>query len=352
MIHEAISKVVVREDLTESEMTDVMTEISEGRATPAQIGAILMGLRMKGETVDEITGAVRVLRSKCTKVPVSQKSGGIIDTAGTGGDGTGSFNVSTTAAFVAAGYGLKVAKHGNRCVSSHCGSADVLEALGLNLDLTPDNVAQAVDQIGIGFLFAPLLHPAMRHAVLPRREVGLKSIFNLIGPLTNPAGADIQLIGVFRAELTETLAHVLNRLGCRSAFVVYGEDGYDEISITGPTRLARLHEGRVTSDVLQPEDLGLKRARPEDILGGDAARNANITLDVLRGEPGPCRDMVLMNAAAVLVAAGEAGDLGEGVRKAGEAIDSGRALNKLEELIAYAQETATPKAAAGGANEQ
>lgn len=347
MIQEAISKVVAGKDLSEPEMTAVMTRISEGQATPAQIGALLIGLLMKGECVDEITGAARVLRAKSETIPLRRREETLVDTCGTGGDGTGTFNVSTTAAFVAAGCGVKVAKHGNRSVSSLCGSADVIEAMGVNLDLGPDDVAECIDRVGIGFLFAPLLHPAMRHAVQPRREIGLKSIFNLVGPLTNPAGANVQVLGVFRADLTETLAHVLARLGCRSAFVVYGQDGYDEISITGPTRLTRLFEGEVTTTTLVPEEVGFKCARAEDVRGGDAAENVGHTLGVLKGEPGPKRDMVLLNAAAALAAAGRAKDLEAGVSLAAEAIDSGRALEKLEGLIAASKELAASKKAGG-----
>jgi len=345
MIHQAIAKVVLGQDLAEAEMMEVMTEISEGRATPAQIGALLVGLRMKGECVDEIAGAARVLRTKSRSIPLRSSDQVLVDTCGTGGDGLGTFNVSTTAALVVAGCGLKVAKHGNRSVSSRCGSADVLEALGVNLDLTPVEAAECLDRIGLGFLFAPLLHPAMAHAASPRRELGVKSIFNLVGPLTNPAGASVQVVGVYHPRLTETIAQVLGRLGCRSAFVVHGQDGCDEISITGPTRMTRLVAGRTVTETLVPEQVGLKRARPEEVKGGDPERNAAITLGVLEGRPGSCRDMALLNAAAALVAAEQAGDLREGLALAAEAVDSGRAMNKLRDLVSITQELGSrPKA--------
>jgi anthranilate phosphoribosyltransferase len=288
---------------------------------------------MKGETVDEITGAARVLRKKCTPVPVTDQTAAMVDTCGTGGDGSGTFNVSTTAAFVVAGCGIKVAKHGNRSVSSRCGSADLIEALGVNLDLSPEETGLLIDQVGIGFLFAPLLHPAMRHAVMPRREIGLKSVFNILGPLTNPARASVQVIGVYRRDLTETMARVLNRLGCQSAYVVFGEDGLDEISISGPSRVSRLSEGQIITTPITPEAVGLARAKPEEVMGGDAVVNAEITRAVLTGQKSACRDMVLMNAAAALTAAGAARDLADGVDLAAEAIDSGRAVAKLKTLI-------------------
>jgi anthranilate phosphoribosyltransferase len=347
MIHEAIAKVVLRQDLSEPEMMDVMTEIGEGRATPAQIGALLVGLRMKGECVDEVTGAARVLRSMSVTIPFDPCGDALVDTCGTGGDGAGTFNISTTTAFVVAGCGVRVAKHGNRSVSSRCGSADVLEALGLNLDLTPQDVAECLQTTGIGFLFAPSFHPAMRHAVLPRRELGVKSIFNVIGPLTNPAGANVQILGVYSPDLTETLARVLQRLGCRSAFVVHGQEGLDEISISGPTRLTRLADDRITTTLLTPEDLGLKRAPLDQVQGGDAARNAVITREVLEGRPGPARDAVLLNSAAALAAAGRADSLQAGLALAAESIDRGLALAKLESLITTARDLGRRQKAVG-----
>jgi len=348
MIQEVIVKVVDGRDLTEIEMTQAMEEVTEGRATPAQIGAFLVGLRMKGETVDEIAAAARVMRAKSADIPVRNSGVSldrdeinvdyetVVDTCGTGGDGTRTFNVSTTTAFVVAGAGLKVAKHGNRSVSSRCGSADVLEALGLPLDLTPRQVAECLDKLGIGFLFAPQLHGAMRHVAGPRREIGLRTIFNLLGPLTNPAGATIQVLGVYREDLTETIAQVLKKLDCKGAFVVYGEGSYDELSITGPSKVTRLMDGEIKTTVLVPEDVGLKRAQPEDITGGDAKENAAIVRGVLGGEKGARRDMVLLNSAAALVAAEKARTMEEGRAAAAESIDSGRALDKLEKLVAMA----------------
>jgi anthranilate phosphoribosyltransferase len=346
MIQGAIAKVVERQDLSESEMMEVMDLITEGKVTHSQIGALLVGLRMKGETADEISGAAKVMRAKSTRIPLSGSAVSvdrdeincdletIVDTCGTGGDGTNTFNISTTTAFVVAGGGLKVAKHGNRSVSSLCGSADVVEALGVPLDLTPEQVGTCINQVGIGFLYAPLLHSAMRHVIVPRREIGLRTLFNLLGPLTNPAGASVQVLGVYREDLTETMAGALRRLGCRSAFVVYGEGSYDEISITGRSTITRLVDDEIVTSTLAPEDLGLQRADPEAIRGGDATRNAQIALAVLKGEPGACRDVVLMNAAAVFVAAGSADSLERGIRMAEESIDSGRALHKLEQLTA------------------
>jgi anthranilate phosphoribosyltransferase len=348
MIQQAIAKVVDRKDLSEPEMMDVMDEITDGRATQAQIGAFLIGLRMKGFVTDEIVGAARVMRAKSIQIPVGNskvaldrdeinvETETVVDTCGTGGDGTKTFNVSTTTAFVAAGAGLRVAKHGNRSVSSLCGSADVVEALGVRLDLTPEQVGECIDTVGIGFLYAPMLHSAMRHVVVPRREIGLRTIFNVLGPLTNPAGAGVQVLGVYREDLTEVLADVLNRLGSQGAFVVHGEGSYDEISITGRTKITRLHNGQITTSTLVPEDLGLRRAHPEDIQGGNAAQNAEIILNVLGGVRGACRDMVLMNAAAVLLAADRARTLQEGVELAADAIDSGSAMRKLRGLVCLA----------------
>ena len=317
MIQEAIAKAVQGQDLSETEMTAAMDQIMEGQATPAQIGALLIALRIKGETVPEITGAAKVMRAKSTPIPLAVKNGEVlVDTCGTGGDGAGTFNISTTTAFVVAGAGAKVAKHGNRSVSSKCGSADVMEAMGVPLDLTPAQVGACIDQTGIGFLFAPLLHQAMRHAIGPRREIGLRTIFNVLGPLTNPAGASAQVVGVYADNLVEPVAQVLGRVGCKSAFVVHGHGALDEISITGPTQAARLHEGKVSLVQIDPMELGFKLAGPGDIRGGDTSENAGFTLAVLKGRAGARRDIVLLNAAAALVAAGLAEDLAEG-RKPG-----------------------------------
>jgi anthranilate phosphoribosyltransferase len=345
MLKEAIFKVVTRQDLTEEEMTRAMDIIMTGEATEAQIGAFITGLRMKGETVIEIAAAAQVMRAKATRIPVGNSLVDldrdeinvdletVVDTCGTGGDATHTFNVSTVTAFVVAGAGLRVAKHGNRAVSSRCGSADVIEALGINLALTPEQVGMCVNEVGIGFLFAPQLHGAMRYAIGPRREIGIRTIFNILGPLTNPAGANVQVLGVYDAALTEPLAQVLGRLGCRSAFVVFGEGSFDEISIVGPTRVSRLQNGQVRTYDIAPEDFGMRRATLEDIKGGDVFENARIVRQVLQGGGGPKEDMVALNAAAVFIAAGLSREFPDGVALARETIRSGRALKKLDLLI-------------------
>jgi len=345
MLKEAIYKVVTRQDLSEGEMTRAMEIIMTGEATEAQIGAFITGLRMKGETVTEITAAAQVMRDKATRIPVGDSlvdldrdeinvdRETVVDTCGTGGDATHTFNVSTTTAFVVAGAGLKVAKHGNRAVSSRCGSADVIEALGINLALSPEQVAWCILEVGIGFLFAPQLHGAMRYAIGPRREIGIRTIFNILGPLTNPAGANVQVLGVYDASLTEPLAQVLGRLGSRSAFVVFGEGSFDEISIVGPTRVSQLQDGMVRTYDITPEDFGLQRATLEDIKGGDVFENARIVRHVLEGHGGPKEDMVALNAAAVVIAAGLCPDFPRGIALARESIRSGKALGKLEALI-------------------
>jgi len=349
MIKEAIAKVVERVDLTEAEMIEVMGEIMGGETTPAQVAAFITALRMKGETVDEIIGSAKVMRDRATPIRV----GGvldldrddinldretILDTCGTGGSGTKSFNISTTVAFVVAACGVKVAKHGNRSVSSTCGSADVLEALGVNLAVTPAKVEECIREAGIGFLFAPALHGAMKHAIGPRREIGIRTIFNILGPLTNPARADRQVLGVYRADLVETLARVLARLGCRRGFVVHGDDGMDELTLTAPTRVAEIRDGMVTLATVTPEQFGFRRCALSSLQGGDAARNAAIVRAVLAGEPGPQRDVVLLNAAFALMAAGVAGDVVDGLARAAAAIDSGAARGKLEQLVALTTE--------------
>lgn len=337
MIKEAIGKVITRTDLSEKEMVAVMDEVMSGNATPAQIGAFITALRMKGETVDEIAGAARVMREKATKVHVAG-DGDIVDIVGTGGDSSGTFNVSTTTAFVAAGAGLTVAKHGNRSISSHCGSADVLEALGVNLNLTADQIGQCISKAGIGFMFAPMLHGAMKHAIGPRREIGIRTVFNVLGPLTNPAEANVYLLGVYAPELVETLAGVLAKFDVKRAIVVCGEGNIDEITITGETKVADLVNGKITSYSIKPEDVGLSRASLADIKGGDTAeKSADQLKAVLRGEPGPCLDMVLMNGGAAFVAAGKAADLQSGVDLARQTIESGAALEKLNALVAVSQ---------------
>ena len=346
MIKKAIAKIVEHENLTEGEMIEVMNQIMSGECTPAQIGAFITALRMKGETVEEITGAARVMRERATPVRVGKgvldidrddiniDRETILDVVGTGGDGTNTFNVSTTVAFVVSACGVKVAKHGNRSVSSACGSADVLESLGINLDVTPETVEFCIDQIGIGFLFAPALHGAMKYAIGPRREIGIRTIFNILGPLTNPAGADCQVMGVYRADLVEKLAGVLHKLGCRHGFVVPGLDGMDEMTLTGETVVAEVTPAGVTMGSITPEQHGLTRCTMAELKGGNAADNALIVKAVLAGELGPRRDIVLLNAAYALVAAGKAGSPAEGMVTAAEAIDSGRALQQVEKLAA------------------
>lgn len=346
MIKKAIAKVVERQDLTEAEMIDVMDQIMSGEATPAQIGAFITALRMKGETVEEITGAARVMRDKATRIRVGKNVldidrddvnldlETILDTCGTGGSGTNTFNVSTTVAFVVSACGVKVAKHGNRSVSSCCGSADVLEALGVNLNVTPETVERCINEIGIGFLFAPALHGAMKHAIGPRREIGIRTIFNILGPLTNPAGADRQVLGVYKEELVEKLANVLKNLGCKRGFVVHGMDGMDEITLSAETRIAEVNTEGVKAGVIKPEDLGLARCSMDELRGGDAKDNAEIVRSILSGEKGPKLDVVLLNASYALVAAGKAATPAEGLEMAAGAIDSGKAKEQLEKLVA------------------
>jgi anthranilate phosphoribosyltransferase len=341
MIKEAIAKVVGLVHLSEQEMIGVMQEIMSGEATSAQIGAFITALRMKGETIDEIVGAVKVMRQKATFIESGvQTAAGevLIDIVGTGGDGSGSFNVSTTTSFVVAAAGVPVAKHGNRAVSSHCGSADVLEALGVNLTLPPEQVAASVRQVGIGFLFAPMLHGAMKYAIGPRREIGIRTIFNILGPMTNPAGANVQLTGVFAPELTVVMAEVLLRLGMQRAIIVWGEGNLDEMTITGATHIADGYAGKVTTSTLRPEDVGLQTAPLATIKGGgSAAESAAQVRAVLSGEPGPKLDMVLLNAGTALMAAGRAETIVAGIALARELIRSGAALDKLEHLIRFSR---------------
>ena len=338
MMKAAIAKVVAGTDLSEAEMVGVMEAIMGGEATPAQIGAFITALRIKGETVDEITGAARVMRAKATRVQAVAEGEILVDTCGTGGDASGTFNVSTTSAFVVAGAGIPVAKHGNRSVSSHCGSADVLEALGVDLNLSAAQIGQCIREIGIGFMFAPALHGAMKHAIGPRREIGIRTIFNILGPLTNPAGANVQVMGVYDPALTETLALVLGRLGARRALVVCGEGNLDEITITGATRVSDWNKGALTTYSIHPAELGLATASLMEIKGGKTALEAAAQLRlVLSGKSGPCLDMVLLNAGAALMAAGRAKDLVSGVALAREVVTSGASLNKLEALVAFSR---------------
>jgi anthranilate phosphoribosyltransferase len=339
MIKEALAQVVTGKDLDEQQMVEVMEEIMSGQATDAQIGAFLTGLRMKGESIDEIVGAVRVMREKATFVDTGVDTAAgelLMDIVGTGGDGSGTFNVSTTTAFVVAGAGIPVAKHGNRAISSSCGSADVLEALGVDLSMEADRVAECVREVGIGFLFAPMLHGAMKHAIGPRREMGIRTIFNILGPMTNPAGANVQLTGVFARELTVVMAEVLGRLGMKRTLVVWGEGNMDEMTVTGTSHVADAHDGRVEIYPVEPEDVGLARASLEDIRGGATVEESAAQVrEVLGNSSGARLDMVLLNAGAALMAAGRADDLQTGVDQAREIVASGAALDKLDRLVAF-----------------
>jgi anthranilate phosphoribosyltransferase len=328
-----IEKVMSREDLSVEESRSTMEEIMEGRATSAQIASFITALRMKGETVDEITGAAMVMREKASAV--SPKESLLVDVCGTGGDQLDTFNISTTTAFVVAGAGLNVAKHGNRSVSSKSGSADVLEELGVNLNLNPEQVATCINQVGIGFMYAPVFHQAMKYAVGPRKEIGARTIFNILGPLTNPAKSSVQLLGVYDPELTEPMAHVLKNLGVEAAFVVHGLAGLDELSTIGQTKISQLKDGQITTFNLKPEDVGLESATEEDLKGGDPTENAKITLNILSGEKSKKRDVVLLNAAAALVAAGKSKDLKSGIKLATKVIDQGLAKNKLKRLVEF-----------------
>lgn len=350
MIKEAISKLVRGKDLAEREMRETMDEILTGQATAAQIGSFVTALRIKGETVDEITGAARAMRAGAMKMQLNNhlvnidrdeiniEEETILDTCGTGGDGTNTFNVSTTTAFVVAGGGIKVAKHGQRAVSSHCGSADVLRALGLKLDINHANAWKCIHELGIAFLYAPLFYGAMKYPALPRQEIGIRTIFNLLGPLTNPAGATTQVMGVYDPDLTLKMAQVLQRLGTREAFVVCGEGTFDEISICGSTRISHLKTGKIDTFDITPEEYGFKRAKPAEISGGNAKQNARIIREILEGEKGPKRDMVLLNAGAAFVAAGLNDDFRGGIERAAEVIDSGRAKKKLDDVISFTQQ--------------
>jgi anthranilate phosphoribosyltransferase len=328
---ELLAKVMQRQDLGAEEALAAFDAIMEGTATPAQLAGLLVALRMKGETAAEIEGAALSMRRHA--VFVDPRGLPVVDTCGTGGDALGTFNISTTAAFVVAGAGVPVAKHGNRAITSKCGSADVLARLGVNIDAASDVMEECLHEVGIAFLFAARLHPAMKHAMGPRRELGVRTIFNLLGPLTNPAGARSQLLGVFAPELTETFADVLRRLGSQRVFVVHGHDGMDEITTTTATRVSELRDGRVRTYELDPLHYLEALARPEDLKGGDPACNAEILRSVLAGQKGPQRDIVCLNAAAGIVAGGKAADLGEGLRLARESIDGGRAMAALEGLI-------------------
>jgi anthranilate phosphoribosyltransferase len=331
VIKEAIEAVVNGRSLTFEQSAAVMEEIMSGEATAAQFAAFVTALRIKGETVAEIAGLASIMQAKATPVQVTSP---VIDTCGTGGDGCCSFNISTTAAFIVAGAGLKVAKHGNRAMSSQCGSADVLEALGVRIELGAESVARCLEKVGIGFMFAPIFHPAMKYATAPRREIGIRTVFNILGPLTNPARARFQVIGVPSKELGDKIASVLHRLGTEHSLVVHGIDGMDEISISGKSLVWDINRHGVSPPYeVSPEDLGFMKGRVTQIIGGTARQNARILRGILSGEVGVRRNIVVMNAAAALVAGNQASDLKEGVCIAERTIDSGQALTKLDELI-------------------
>ena len=332
---EALHKVHRKEHLSEQESAEVMNEILRGEATPVSIGALLVALGMKGETAEEIAGFARAMREHAAPIPTRTPAAELVDTCGTGGDGSRTFNISTASAIVVAGAGVRVAKHGNRSISSRSGSADVLEAAGVRIDLTTEQMARSIDEVGMGFLFAPKIHGAMRHAQPVRAELKMRTVFNLLGPLTNPAGAAAQVVGVFERRLVPLLAQALLRLGVERAFVVHGSDGLDEITTTGPTFVAEVRAGEVIEKTLTPLDFGLAVSQPEDLTGGDAAENAAILQSILNGEPGARRDIVVANAAAALVAAGQARDFKIGAVAAAESIDSGKAREKLNELVRF-----------------
>ncbi|MFQ5848264.1 MAG: anthranilate phosphoribosyltransferase [Candidatus Methylomirabilales bacterium] len=344
MIVEALQKVVAGHNLNRQEAYRVMEVLMSGQATDAQIAAFLTAMRVKGETVEELCGFARLMRERVTVVP-TQHGGAqsvsrpeqrmLVDTCGTGGDAQGTFNISTAAAFVVAGAGVPVAKHGNRSASGVCGSADVIEALGVPLDLSPERVGRCIDEVGIGFLFAPLFHPAMKHVMAARRQIRIRTVFNLLGPLTNPAGASAQVIGVYDGRLNEVLAGVLAQLGCHRAFVVHGMEGLDEISTTAGTKISEVQAGHVHTSVVQPEDFDIPRASLEDLKGGDAFANAKIIRQILQGAKGPQRDIVVLNAASAIAAGGGARDIREGIRAAERSIDGGTAEEKLNKVVAF-----------------
>lgn len=335
MISEAIKKVVAGESLSENEAKQIMDEMMEGLATQAQIAGLLTALHLKGETVEEITGFARTMRAKVT--PVTTQRRRLVDTCGTGGDGANTFNISTACAFVLAGAGLSVAKHGNRSVSSKCGSADVLEYLGVAVSLTPEEAGHCLDKVGISFLYAPLLHGAMKYAAAPRKELGIRTVFNILGPLTNPAFAERQVLGVYSADLTPVLAQVLANLGSKKSFVIHGCGGVDEISLAGAALVYEVTDGKVSRRILDPAEYGLPRSPVAALAGGDVKMNARIIKNILEGAPGPQRHAVMINAALGLMAGGLTNDLAVAVRLAGDVIDSGKARKKLKELVEFSQ---------------
>lgn len=333
MLKAAVSKLIEGKNLPEEEMVGAMTEIMEGKGSPTLIGSFLTSLRMKGETVEEITAGAKVMRRKAEKVNLGDVY--TLDTCGTGGDQSGTYNISTAVALICSAAGIGVVKHGNRSVSSRSGSADVLEALGAQIMLTPDQVEACVNHQGIGFFFAPVFHQAMKHAAAPRKELGFRTIFNLLGPLTNPAQAKAQVLGVFDERLTETMAMVLRNLGTDHALVVAGKDGLDEITCCSETKISELKDGEIFTYVIAPEDFGIKRCEREAILGGNAQENAQIIQSLLEGEKGPKRDILLLNSGAALYAGKKAKTIDEGIQMAGEMIDSGKALKKLNDFVAF-----------------
>ena len=332
-LRHALERLIEGRDLSREEARQAMRIIMDGEATPSQIGALMALMRMKGETIDEITGFVETMRSKATKVETGLK--GLLDTCGTGGDGGRTFNISTAASIIAAAGGVPVAKHGNRAMSSKSGSADVLEALGVNISLNPEQAAECLREVGICFMFSQLYHQSMKHAAAPRKELGFRTFFNILGPLTNPAGADIQLMGVYDRDKTEFIARVMRELGLKRALVVSSYEGLDEISICSPTQVTELNEGEIRTYTVTAGDLGLAECGIEEIAGGKAEENAQILRNIYAGQKGPKRDIVLANAAACFYVAGRCSSLREGVQYAEEIIDSGKALAKLEELIDY-----------------
>ena len=330
MIQEAISKLIEKQNLSQEEAEAVMNEIMSGKATDAQIAGFLVALRLKGETIDEITACAKIMREKASKIKPKAKP--LIDIVGTGGDKSGTFNISTCAAFVVAGAGIAVAKHGNKSVSSKCGSADVLTALGINIGLEPKKVEQCINEIGFGYMFAPSFHPAMKYAIGPRKELGIRTVFNILGPLTNPAEAPYELMGVFSPSLTEPLAAVLGKLGCRHAFVVHG-NGMDEITVDGATKITEYQDGYIKTFTIKPTDFGIKTASLNEIKGGTPDECAKTIINVLNGkEKGAKRDVVLLNAGAAIFIAGKADSIKKGIELAKESVDSGKALKKLEQL--------------------
>ena len=337
MIKGLIKKITERENLTTDEMEYLFNEIMEGKLTDAQIGAVLIGLKMKGETVNEIVSAAKVMRDKAVKVNIEDRSN-LVDTCGTGGDKVDTFNVSTITAFVVAGAGVKVAKHGNRSVSSKCGSADIMEALGVKIDLSPEKVKEAIEKIGLGFLFAPIFHPAMKNVIKQRRELGVRTIFNILGPLSNPTGAYYQLVGVYDEKLVKPIAEVLSNLGLKKGYVVYGKEGLDEVSITSPTVVAEIDNGNIEIYTVRPEDFGLKSASLDEIKGGDIDYNLKITLDILQGKDKTAKtDFVALNSAFALKSVGKVESIREGVELAKDTIYSGKAFEILERLREFSK---------------